>query len=309
MDSWSCCGGNALLPHEASLWILGVALCWQCIVTNEASLWILGVASCGGNALLPHEASLWILGVASCGGNALLPHEASLWILGVALWWQCIATTCGKSMDSWSCCGGNACYNEARLWILGVVVVAMHCYHMRQVYGFLELPCGGNALLPHEARLHGFLELPHVVAMHCYHMRQVYGFLELPHVVAMHCYHMRQVYGFLELPGCSNALLPHEASLWILGVASCGGNALLPMRQVYGFLELPHVVAMHCYHMRQVYGFHHNNWSCCGGNACYNGASLWILGVASCGGNALLPMRQVQWILGVALWWQCIATT
>ena len=67
------CGGNALLPHEASLWILGVALWWQCIATNEASLWILGVAP--------------------CGGNALLPHGASLWILGVALWWQCIATT------------------------------------------------------------------------------------------------------------------------------------------------------------------------------------------------------------------------
>ena len=183
-------------------------------------------------------------------------------------------------------------------------MVAMHCYHMRQVYGFLELSCGGNALLP---------------------MRQVYGFLELP-CGGNALLPMRQVYGFLELPCGGNALLPHEASLWILGVASCGGNALLPheaslwilgvalwwqciattttgknlwtclelwwqciatMRQVYGFLELPHVVAMHC----------------------YNEASLWILGVASCGGNALLPHEASLWILGVALWWQCIVTT
>ena len=86
-----------------------------------------------------------------------------------------------------------------------------------------------------------------MVAMHCYHMRQVYGFLELPHVVAMHCYHMRQVYGFLELLWWQ-CIVTNEASLWILGVAPCGGNALLPHE-----------------------------------------ASLWILGVASCGGNALLP--------------------
>ena len=168
-------------------------------------------------------------------------------------------------MDSWSCCGGNACYNEASLWILGVVVVAMHAT-MGQVYGFLELPCGGNALLPHGASL--------------------------------------WILGVATCGG--NALLPHGASLWILGVASCGGNALLPHEASLWILGVV-VVAMHCYHMRQVYGFLELP---CGGNALLPMGQVYgFLELPHVVVNALLPHEASLWILGVALWWQCIATT
>ena len=48
-------------------------------------------------------------------------------------------------MDSWSCCGGNACYNGASLWILGVVVVAMHvdrpqCWFSPEVFARARVP-------------------------------------------------------------------------------------------------------------------------------------------------------------------------
>ena len=80
-------------------------------------------------------------------------------------------------------------------------------------------------------------------------------------VVAMHCYHMRQVYGFLELSCGGNALLPHEASLWILGVA-LWWQCIATMRQVYGFLELP--MWWQCIvTMRQVYGFLELLWWQC----------------------------------------------
>ena len=88
---------------------------------------------CGGNACY-NEASLWILGVVVVAMHATMRQVYGFLEL---LWWQCMLQW-GKSMDSWSCCGGNACYNEASLWILGVVVVAMHAT-MWQVYGFLEL--------------------------------------------------------------------------------------------------------------------------------------------------------------------------